>query len=177
MGGGGRNIGLSIFSEGNDMLKKTTIGMTAIGVAAMLVVYGCGSGSPKSSTPTIVSTAVTHDAKLRGAQVLVDSDGFTLYAFSRDPRNTLHSHCNSRCESTWPPLILSGSAPVAAGAAFGDQLGAIKRPDGKLQVDYAGRLLYTYALEKKPGQAIGNDVRSFSGTWHALTPQGAPVSR
>ncbi len=170
---------MSIFSDGSDtLLKKTTIGMSVIGVVAMLAVSGCGSSSGvKSSTPTTVSTAVTDNAKLGGAQVLVDSKGFTLYAFSKDPRNTFHSHCNSRCELTWPPLILSGSAPVAAGAAFEDQLGAIKLSDGELQVDYAGHPLHTYVLEKKPGEARGNGVESFGRSWHALTPQGTPVSR
>ena len=157
-------------------MRKTFVGKAAIGGAAILLLSGCGSAGStagkSSSAPTVVSTAAARNPKLGGANVLVDSEGFTLYAFSKDPKNTFLPHCNGSCEATWPPLILSGSAPVAAGEALGTQLGAIKRRDGKLQVDYAGRLLYTYALEKKPGQALGNDVSSFGGTWHALDPPG-----
>ncbi|MGH3261381.1 MAG: hypothetical protein ACRDNS_05230, partial [Trebonia sp.] len=74
-----------------------------------------------------------------------------------------------------PPLILTGSVPVAGKGALGNQFGAIKRSDGKLQVDYAGFPLYTYALDKKSGDALGNGVKSFGGSWHALTAQGTPA--
>lgn len=162
-------------------MKKTFLGKAAIGFAAILLLSGCGSSgsttAKSSSTPTTVSTAASRNPKLGGTEVLVDSQGFVLYAFSKDPTNTFHPQCNGSCASTWPPLILSGSAPVASGAALGTQLGAIKRSDGQLQVDYAGHPLYTYALEKKPGQTLGSGVKSFGGTWHALTPKGAVVSQ
>lgn len=162
-------------------MSRRLLGKAAIGTAAILLLSGCGSSgstaAKSSSAPTTISTAASSNPKLGGAKVLVDSQGFTLYAFSRDPENTFHPRCSGSCESTWPPLILSGSAPVAAGEALGTQLGAIKRSDGKLQIDYAGHSLYTYALEKKPRQAQGNGARSFGGTWHALTPQGTAVSR
>jgi len=176
------SLGGAIRQAAGDLsAMRTTILTMAVGVGAILLLVGCGSSgstaSTSSSGPTVVSTAATRKPKLGGAKVLVDSEGFTLYAFSRDPKNTFHPRCNGSCESTWPSLILSGSAPVASGEALGTQLGAIKRSDGKLQIDYAGRPLYTYALETKRGEALGVGVRSFGGTWYALTPQGTPVSR
>jgi predicted lipoprotein with Yx(FWY)xxD motif len=111
-------------------MKKTAIGKAVIGVAAALLLSGCGSSGGTVTTsnvaPTIVSSAAAHNPKLRGAEILVDSKGFALYAFSKDPENTLHLHCEGGCESTWPALILSGSAPVASGQALGTQLGAVK---------------------------------------------------
>lgn len=178
-------------------MEKRFTRKAAIGVIAILI-SGCGSGSSQTSssqTPasvsatggtkakpspspdvTVISTASTKDPKL-GSNVLVDSQGFTLYAFSKDPKNTFHPRCIGPCESTWPPLILTGNSPVSEGEALGTQLGAIKRSDGKLQVDYAGSPLYTYAGDKKAGDALGNGVKSFGGTWHALTAQGKPASR
>lgn len=164
-------------------MRKTFLGRAAIGLAAILLLSACGSSGSatttgtSSSAPTTVSTAASRNPKLGGTMILVDSQGFTLYTFSKDPTNTFHPHCNGNCAATWPPLILSGSAPVASGEALGTQLGAIKLSDGKLQVDYAGHPLYTYALEKKPGQTLGSGVSSFGGTWHALTPQGKVASR
>lgn len=38
---------------------------------------------------------------------------------------------------------------------------------------YAGHPLYTYAEDKSPGDATGNDIDSFGGEWYALTPSGA----
>jgi predicted lipoprotein with Yx(FWY)xxD motif len=151
----------------------------ALAAALVPLLSACGSSSSstpsQSAAPTVVSTATSHNPKLHGAKILIDSKGFALYAFSKDPINTFHSHCLGGCEASWAPLILSGSAPVASGQALGTQLGAVKRPDGKLQVDYAGHLLYTYAFEHKPGEALGNGASSFGGTWHALSPGGRPL--
>ncbi len=154
--------------------------LSAASLAALgLLLAACGSSSSstptESAAPTVVSTATSRNPKLHGTKILVDSKGFALYAFSKDPTDTFHSRCVGGCEASWPPLILSGSAPVASGAALGTQLGAVKRPDGKLQVDYAGHLLYTYAPERRPGEALGSGVSSFGGTWQALSPAGRPV--
>jgi predicted lipoprotein with Yx(FWY)xxD motif len=169
---------------------KTFTALALFGITAVIGVSGCGSSSnsepssavqtsgastetkaPPEPNVTVISTATTKNPKL-GAKVLVNSEGQTLYAFSKDPKNTFHPHCVGPCESTWPPLILTGSAPVAGKEALTTQLGAIKRADGKLQVDYAGSPLYTYSGDKRPGDALGNGVSSFGGTWHALTAQG-----
>ena len=37
---------------------------------------------------------------------------------------------------------------------------------------YAGHPLYTYAADKKPGEANGNDVSSFGAEWYALQGSG-----
>lgn len=158
---------------------KATATKAMIALAVALLVGGCGSSggssSSSSSTPTVVSSAPARGGALRGDQILVDSKGFVLYAFSKDPKNTFHPHCVGSCEASWPPLELVGPAPVASGQALGTQLGAIKRSSGMLQVDYAGHPLYTYALEKRPGEALGNGVASFGGRWYALSPTGAPA--
>ena len=39
------------------------------------------------------------------------------------------------------------------------------------QVTYAGRPLYTYVEDKKPGEANGNDINSFGASWYALEPE------
>jgi predicted lipoprotein with Yx(FWY)xxD motif len=175
-------------------MGKTFTAIALIGVTVVLGISGCGSSSSSDATSsvsssgtgsteakappepnvTVISTA-TRSPSL-GTKVLVDSQGQTLYAFSKDPKNTFHPRCVGACEATWPPLILTGSAPVAGKEALGTQLGAIKRSDGKLQVDYAGSPLYTYSGDKKPGEALGNGVSSFGGTWHALTAQGKPAA-
>jgi predicted lipoprotein with Yx(FWY)xxD motif len=158
---------------------RGTAATATIALAAALLLGGCGSSGGSSSSsgsaPTVVSSAHARTGRLRGSEILVDSKGFALYAFSKDPKNTFHSHCLGSCEASWRPLELTGSAPVASGQVLGTQLGAIKRPGGKLQVDYAGQPLYTYVLEKKSGEALGNGVASFGGRWYALSPAGGPA--
>jgi predicted lipoprotein with Yx(FWY)xxD motif len=166
--------------------------IAVLGLIAGLTVSGCGSGSSEggsnrspargaersASSPfgqTVVSTAATRKPKL-GAKVLVDSQGFTLYAFSRDPRRTAHPRCMRICAWVWPPLILRGGVPVGSSGAIASQLGVIERSDGKRQVDYGGAPLYRFRGDDKPGDALGNGDRSFGGVWHALTARARPVS-
>ena len=51
-------------------------------------------------------------------------------------------------------------------------LGTTKRKDGTLQVTYAGRPLYTYVGDQRPGEANGNDIDPFGAEWYALQPNG-----
>lgn len=159
------------------MTRPLTAALIVASLALLL--SACGSSSSHKSTPppTVVSSAAARSAKLRGAKILVDSKGFALYAFSKDPLNTFHPRCQGRCAASWPPLILTaGAAPVASGQALLSQLGAVKLPGGSLQIAYAGHPLYTYAGDRKPGEAEGNGLGSFGGVWRALSPSGRPAS-
>jgi predicted lipoprotein with Yx(FWY)xxD motif len=110
---------------------------------------------------------VTNNTKIGKNPVLVDSKGRTLYRFHKD--TATKSNCNGGCASVWPPLLTTG-APKAAKGVIASKLGTIKRSDGSTQVSYAGFPLYTYTLDKKPGDAVGNDISSFGDKWYALIP-------
>jgi predicted lipoprotein with Yx(FWY)xxD motif len=58
------------------------------------------------------------------------------------------------------------------GGAEGSLLGTTKRKDGTVQVTYDGHPVYTFFLDKKPGETNGNDVDFFGGEWYALQPNG-----
>ena len=61
----------------------------------------------------------------------------------------------------------------AAGRARAPRPRSWARPSaatGPPQVTYAGQPLYTYAGDKKPGDANGNDFKPFGAQWYALTP-------
>jgi predicted lipoprotein with Yx(FWY)xxD motif len=51
-------------------------------------------------------------------------------------------------------------------------LGTTERKDGTMQVTYNGHPLYTFAEDKKPGEAKGNDFKAFGAQWYALMPNG-----
>jgi predicted lipoprotein with Yx(FWY)xxD motif len=101
--------------------------------------------------------------------VLVDSRGFTLYDFHKDKGGM--SSCYGACAKIWPPLLTEGEPHPSNGAQAG-MLGTTKRKDGTTQVTYNGWPLYTYAADKKPGEANGNDFSSFGGEWYALMANG-----
>jgi predicted lipoprotein with Yx(FWY)xxD motif len=130
--------------------------------------YGGGqetAGSENGGEAAVVSLG--NVSKL--GMVLVDSNGLTLYDFHKDKGGA--SACYGACAEGWPPLITEGEPQVGNGASAA-RLGTTERKDGSLQVTYAGHPLYTYVVDKKPGEANGNDVNAFGGQWYALKGNG-----
>ena len=74
--------------------------------------------------------------------------------------------CKRGCLATWHPLyVAAGVKPTGP-----VKLGAIKRPDnGRRQVTFRGRPLYTFDGDEKPGDVNGEGFKDV-GTWHAAAP-------
>ena len=105
-------------------------------------------------------------------RILFDGRGFVLYGFTRDPRGK--SVCTGRCAAKWPPYIVKSRPRPGAGVAVA-RLGTVKRAAGSLQATYAGRPLYYYVGDKKPGQILCQNVTEFGGVWRVLRPTGRLV--
>ena len=101
--------------------------------------------------------------------MLVDSEGLTLYLFTVDERNK--SNCTGGCATTWPPLLTIGD-PTAGEGVSADHLGTLERDDGSTQVTYNGRPLYYFSFDNAPGDANGQDSRD---VWYVVSPFGGPV--
>jgi predicted lipoprotein with Yx(FWY)xxD motif len=106
-------------------------------------------------------------------QILVDSEGHTLYAFSDDGDGT--PTCEGACAKAWPPLLDETGEPQPSNGTAAARLGTVERPDGTTQVTYAGHPLYTFAGDKQPGEANGDRESAFGGTWTALKGNGTPA--
>jgi predicted lipoprotein with Yx(FWY)xxD motif len=148
--------------------------------------YGNYGVAAPSSTPRPASTQtalvpvtgatgsaavqVATDPKL--GQILVAANGMTLYTFALDSAGA--SKCRTDCSAYWPAYVVS--AAPSAGAGITGKLGTLTRSDGSLQVTYNGLPLYTYILDNKPGDVIGEGVNDFGGVWHAALAAPAPVS-
>jgi predicted lipoprotein with Yx(FWY)xxD motif len=105
-------------------------------------------------------------------RILFDGRGFVLYAFTRDTR--AKSACAGPCARRWPPYVVR-FRPRAGTGVSARLLGTIKRSDGSLQATYAGRPLYYYVGDKKPGQILCQNVLEFGGIWRVLRPTGRLV--
>ena len=70
-------------------------------------------------------------------------------------------HCKGSCAKLWPPLVARSRAAVPAHVA--GTFGTIKRPDGRIQVTYNRRPVYTYVHEG-PTQVLCDDV----GGWFVV---------
>lgn len=91
--------------------------------------------------------------------VLVDAKGMTLYVFDKDPAGK--SACSGACATNWPPLMASASAKAEG------EYTVITRDDGSKQWAYAGKPLYTWVKDSKPGDVTGDGV---GGVWHLAKP-------
>jgi predicted lipoprotein with Yx(FWY)xxD motif len=102
-------------------------------------------------------------------QIVVDAHGDTLYALSSENAHDLL--CTSKeCVKAWPPLTVSShKAKLKAGAGVKGKLGLVRRKRGVFQVTLRGMPLYRFAGDHAPGQANGQGIRAFGGTWSAAT--------
>ena len=105
--------------------------------------------------------------------VLFDGRGFVLYAFTHDPVGG-RSTCSGDCAKAWPPYLVR-SRPAAAAGALGKLVGTVRRAGGTTQLTYAGRPLYYYVGDRKPGQILCQNVTEFGGTWLVVRPSGRLV--
>jgi len=118
--------------------------------------------------------AVVKVEKTKIGKVIANSKLHTLYMFRADHGTT--SACYGQCAKYWPPLITKGK-PVAGPGVKASLLGTTKRKDGKLQVTYKKHPLYTYIVDKKPGQTTGEGSKLFGAGWYALTPTGVVIDK
>jgi predicted lipoprotein with Yx(FWY)xxD motif len=147
-----------------------------------LVAAGCGGGSngdnasastaPPKTTSGQAATVGTANVGSLGT-ILVDSQGRTLYLFAKDTGTK--SACSGACASAWPPLRDSGK-PTAGTGLNASLLGTAPRSDGDPQVTYNGHPLYTFVMDQKPGDAKGQGVTAFGGSWFTLTSAGNQVT-
>ncbi|HEX6455936.1 MAG TPA: hypothetical protein VF009_05390 [Solirubrobacterales bacterium] len=131
--------------------------------------YGNSASSESGAGAESGAAVVSLGSVKKLGMVLVDSNGMTLYDFHKDKGTT--SSCYGPCAEGWPPMLTEGEPSVGNGA-MASKLGTTERKDGTTQVTYDGHPLYTFVEDKKPGEANGNDVTAFGGSWYALKGNG-----
>lgn len=158
-----------------------------LAAAAAALVAACGSAGGNAASPASGQTGAQPGAGTAGVvaahqlsgvgTVLVDRSGRTIYSPEQEASGTIR--CTGGCLSFWFPVTVS-SAPVPSHASgLAGVLGTVHRPDdGKTQLTYNGKPLYTFRLDQSPGQVHGNDFTDHFGgtsfTWQAVTASGTP---
>ncbi len=106
----------------------------------------CSSmGSMSMMAPSQVKTAADG--------VLTNAESMTLYTFDKDVAGSGKSVCNGPCATNWPPLMATSDT------ASGDY-SVVTRDDGKKQLAFKGKPLYTWIKDQKPGDKTGDGVNS-----------------
>ena len=158
------------------MTRRTSVAVLA-GAAALvltLAIAGCG-GSNNTATPTTAngSAATIGVANDNLGDVLVNSQGRTLYLFQKD--SGTKSACTGACAAAWPPLRANGK-PTVGNGADASLVGTTRRSDGKPEVTYNGHPLYLFVKDQTAGDTNGEGVNAFGGNWYAVSPAGDQVS-
>jgi predicted lipoprotein with Yx(FWY)xxD motif len=147
-----------------------------LGLALVTLLAACGGGDGDEAAPVPVQTPDKAPTTAPGANdilaigetdlgpVLVDADGFTLYAFLNDGPDD--SNCNGACAGTWPPVVVDGELQVGL---FGGDVATAVRDDGSSQVTIAQRPLYRFSGDQAPGDVNGQGV---NGKWFVVDASG-----
>lgn len=136
---------------------------TAAAVALIAVLAGVALAAGTAVTVNSASNSTL------GQTIVVNAQGLTLYSLT--PETTHHLLCkSSECSKRWPPLTVhSSKTKLKAGPGVHGPLGILRRGNGKFQVTLRGKPLYRYAEDQAKGDANGQGIESFGGTWHAVT--------
>jgi predicted lipoprotein with Yx(FWY)xxD motif len=131
-----------------------------------------GSGPAATEAPTTTAaqaasgtTVAVANSKL--GNILVDGDGRTLYAFTKDKGD--QSACSGQCATNWPALTGPATAGTGVQASL---LSTSMQANGAKQVTYGGKPLYYFAGDAKPGDTNGQGV---GNAWFVLTANGELV--
>ncbi len=112
--------------------------------------------------PLVLAGALAHPApvvKWKTAQfgpVLATQGHLALYTWNQEKDKKVH--CTGACAKQWPPLVVAKHTmvPKHVTGVMGT-FGEIMRPDGRTQVTYNGRPLYTYHADT-PTKILCNGV-------------------
>ena len=143
-------------------MNPSVISRPLLRIALVALAAAAALALPTAATAATKSVAKEGTVASLGKNVLTNNAGRTLYTLSNEKNGKFT--CVGACLKLWPPLIVpAGTKPTGPA-----KLGTVKRPDGRTQVTYKGRPLYTYTGDQKPGEANGEGFKNV-GIWHAAT--------
>jgi predicted lipoprotein with Yx(FWY)xxD motif len=157
---------VSVFARRTVRRPATALLMLAVAAIAVLVFAASAETKRGAAGGTLTVRSSEY------GRVVFDGRGYVLYGFTADRKR--RSVCSGACAAAWPPYIVS-RAPTAGLGIEKSLLGTIRRADGRRQVTYAGRPLYYYVGDRRPGQILCQDVFEFGGDWLVVRPSGTLV--
>ena len=158
-------------------MRKTFVA-AALLAAFALALAACGgsdeegSGTAATAAPTTAAAEAANGTTVAVASrslgdILVDAEGRTLYAFTKDQGD--QSACSGQCADNWPALTGPATAGTDVQASL---LSSAVQADGSSQVTYGGKPLYYFAGDKAPGDTKGQGL---NGVWWVVKGDGSLV--
>lgn len=138
-----------------------------LGVATVVAIGALAALASASTSPALQLR------QTRLGKLLVNSRGFTVFAFTKDGRNADSCAKIAHCLSVWPPV--KPGTPLAGPGVKRSLIGTITLKGGTRQLTYAGHPLYTYVADTHPGQTSYVNFAQYGGRWPALNASGGLV--
>ncbi len=147
-------------------MRRTLI-LVAATAAAALGVTAAASGKTTTAAKLVLR-------KTSVGTILVNGQGATLYAFTKDGHNVDRCARVGGCLGVWP-LLATNAKPTAGPGVKSSLIGTITVKGGTRQVTYGGHPLYTHVADSGPGDVSYVGVAQFGGSWPALNAAGQEV--
>jgi predicted lipoprotein with Yx(FWY)xxD motif len=124
-----------------------------------------------AAAATVSVTLGTASSPALGVRVAANTHGRTLYALGGESAH--HLLCRGECLGAWPPVtVTSAHEHVRLQGGLHGHLGLVRRSAHVFQVTLNGLPLYRYSEDHAKGEASGQGIESFGGTWHAVAASG-----
>lgn len=157
----------------------STVRLLAGAAAILLLASACGSSTVTSGAVTSPTNATTPSGVLGVATtslgpVLVDHSGLTVYLLTADKPG--HSSCSAQCLQYWPLVPAPAGTGVPKIKGISAALSVTKATTAASMLTAGGWPLYTFVKDKAPGDVTGQGVKTFGGTWYAVSPSGVAIT-
>jgi predicted lipoprotein with Yx(FWY)xxD motif len=135
--------------------------------------YG-SSAAPDTNETAVAPASAAGGAAVQLAEsplgkILTDSEGYTLYLFTKDGDGGVPT-CEGGCAAAWPAAIADGE--IVAGDGIDPSLvTTVDTPSGP-QLKVGKWPLYRYASDAAPGETAG---QGSGGVWYAVGADGKPI--
>jgi predicted lipoprotein with Yx(FWY)xxD motif len=116
--------------------------------------------------PTVAASVKLADSPL--GKIMVDAEGRTLYAFTKDANGS--PTCTDACAKAWPASSLTGQ-PIA-GSGIAAPLRSVTSPAGGTMIVAGKWPLYRFAGDAAPGDTNG---QGSGGVWFAVAADGTLI--
>ena len=113
--------------------------------------------------------ALVHFVESPLGTILVDQEGFTLYAFLNDTDG--ESSCTGDCLANWPAVVVEGDLNV--GSLDPAKFSTVENAEAGTMLKMGDWPLYRFAGDAAPGDVNGQGVGE---VWYVVGPLGIPAT-